>query len=155
DPVSGRTRKFIPAGPYDNPKLDPSYLQSLKMLPEKLQKAWIEGDWDTFQGQFFEEWDPEIHVLKEHFEPPPEWPRYHALDWGSDKPYAYGLFTFLKGKPYLFAELYGWSGVPNVRSEERRVGKECRARGERGACKHDCSDECEMCVRLSRHTMSR
>src|SRR5690606_34706222 len=118
DPVSGRTRKFIPAGPYDNPKLDPSYLQSLKMLPEKLQKAWIEGDWDTFQGQLFEEWDPEIHVLKEHFEPPPEWPRYHALDWGSDKPYAYGLFTFLKGKPYLFAELYGWSGVPNVGTKE-------------------------------------
>lgn len=118
DPVSGRTRKFIPAGPYDNPKLDPSYLQSLKMLPEKLQKAWIEGDWDTFQGQYFEEWDPEIHVLKEHFEPPPEWPRYHALDWGSDKPYAYGLFTFLKGKPYLFAELYGWSGEPNVGTKE-------------------------------------
>lgn len=34
---------------------DPDYLKQLEALPPKLRKAWLEGDWNIFEGQFFEE----------------------------------------------------------------------------------------------------
>ncbi len=58
---------FIPALVYDNPALtesSPDYVRQLETLPEKLRKAWLEGSWDVFEGQFFPEFDPSIHVRK-------------------------------------------------------------------------------------------
>lgn len=39
---------FVPALPTDNPHLDPSYWKSLESLPEAERKAFLEGDWDSF-----------------------------------------------------------------------------------------------------------
>lgn len=39
---------FVPALPTDNPHLDPSYYKSLESLPENQRKAYLEGNWDTF-----------------------------------------------------------------------------------------------------------
>ena len=33
----------------------PDYVRQLEALPEKLRRAWLEGDWDVFEGQFFED----------------------------------------------------------------------------------------------------
>ena len=46
DPVTDRTRVFIPSRVYDNPTLmenDPDYVKTLKGLPEELRDAWLEG----------------------------------------------------------------------------------------------------------------
>ena len=36
-------------------KAQPEYLRALEKLPPKLKKAWLEGRWDVYEGQFFEE----------------------------------------------------------------------------------------------------
>ena len=49
---------FIPATVEDNPVLmrrDPGYAAVLDALPERLRRAHRYGDWDVFEGQFFEE----------------------------------------------------------------------------------------------------
>jgi hypothetical protein len=77
---------YIKALPTDNPHNDPSYIEELKALPEKMQRAWLQGDWDVFEGQVFEEWRAEVggepcHVLPE-FKAPPSWSWAGGLDFG-------------------------------------------------------------------------
>lgn len=57
---------FVPARIVDNPvliKADPGYVDSLRSLPEKLKKAWLYGDWNVFEGQFFPEFSENIHTV--------------------------------------------------------------------------------------------
>ena len=57
--------RFIPARLTDNPVLmerDPGYRKSLLSLPEHLRRAYLEGDWDVLQGQYFPEFRRDIHV---------------------------------------------------------------------------------------------
>lgn len=129
DPDTGLTRVFIPSSYRDNPSIDPMYVANLMTLPDKLRRAYMEGDWTVFAGQFFDTWDPKVHVLPEHLEPNPSWPVWHSFDWGYDQPYAYLLFTMIPPNTlYLFGELYGWGGEPNVgaRQEAETVARKIR-----------------------------
>ncbi|MDL1870624.1 hypothetical protein FBR05_00275 [Deltaproteobacteria bacterium PRO3] len=84
DPTTGRWRVYIPARVDDNPTLmqrDPTYVNWLRGLPPKLRAAWLEGNWDVFEGQFFDAWNEAIHVY-EPFPIPREWRRFRAIDWG-------------------------------------------------------------------------
>jgi phage terminase large subunit len=40
------------------------YAQTLKHLPEQKKRGRLFGDWYVFEGQFFENWNPEVHVIK-------------------------------------------------------------------------------------------
>ncbi len=78
--------RFIPAQVYDNPVLmaaDPEYVRQLESLPQKLKEAWLFGRWDVFEGQFFPEFQPELHICA-----PDAIPRelriFAALDYGFD-----------------------------------------------------------------------
>ncbi len=78
--------RFIPARVYDNRVLlqkDPTYLKSLESLPADLRKAWLDGNWDLFEGQYFEEFDREIHCVAP-FALPEGARRFIALDYGLD-----------------------------------------------------------------------
>jgi len=75
---------FIPASVHDNPTVDQSYVDWLKSLPEHLRKAWLEGSWEIFEGQFFEEWSNKTHVI-EPFNIPSDWDRIAGLDLGFTK----------------------------------------------------------------------
>jgi hypothetical protein len=84
DRVVGKNwRIFIPARIEDNPALanDKTYLAFLNGLPEKIRKAWLEGDWDIMAGQYFCEFSREIHVI-EPFDIPKEWRIEAGFDWG-------------------------------------------------------------------------
>lgn len=59
------------------------YVRQLNSLPDKLRRAWLDGDWNVFAGQYFGEFDEEVHVVKPHFIPE-EWRRSVALDYGLD-----------------------------------------------------------------------
>lgn len=112
---------FIKALVTDNKALldeDPEYLEMLLALPPKLRKAWLEGDWDIFEGQFFEEFAnrPEqyatrqwTHVIPaEGFVLPKSWPIYRSFDWGYNKPFSCGWWAVdFDGVIYRIAELYG------------------------------------------------
>ena len=50
----GRTVRFIPAKLADNPYINPEYAADLKALPERLRRAFLDGDWSAFAG-------PDVH----------------------------------------------------------------------------------------------
>lgn len=93
DSVTKTKRIFIPAKLTDNPQLmeaDPDYVNRLRNLPLAEQKAKIDGDWDAFAGQAFDEFrdikypdEPEnaIHTIQP-FQIPIWWPIVIAIDWG-------------------------------------------------------------------------
>lgn len=74
---------FIPAKVYDNKVLmenDPGYVNMLKALPEEKRKAWLDGDWNVYAGQYFTEFKRDLHI-KEAFTLPAHWRRYRTLDY--------------------------------------------------------------------------
>lgn len=77
---------FISAQVYDNPILlraDPDYVRQLESLPQKLRDAWLHGSWDVFEGQFFSEFDPDVHICSP--EKIPDGLHYFvAFDYGFD-----------------------------------------------------------------------
>ncbi len=77
---------FIPAKVYDNHVLvnsDPDYLRGLESLPDGLREAWLCGNWDIFEGQFFSEFSREKHVIPP-FDTTSCARRWAALDYGFD-----------------------------------------------------------------------
>lgn len=108
---------------------NPDYVEQLKALPEHLKRAWLYGDWNIFEGQFFEEFrttpdvamcaaagiTPEVaaiqrrftHVIKP-FEPPSDWIIYRTFDWGYSKPFSCGWWAVdHDGTLYRIMEFYG------------------------------------------------
>jgi len=80
----GRTRIFIPAKVHDNPIIiekDPQYIRYLDSLPEDLRKAWRDGDWDIFAGQYFKRLRRDVHLVSP-FKIPDSWTRFRSFDWG-------------------------------------------------------------------------
>lgn len=58
---------FIPATVYDNKLLlerDPGELKRLQQLSKRDQQRFLFGNWDIFEGQFFDEFFSDIHVVK-------------------------------------------------------------------------------------------
>lgn len=99
---------FIPARVYDNTVLvenDPGYVRMLENLPEDMRRAWLEGDWNAFAGQYFKEWRQDVHVL-EPFGIPADWRRYVALDYGLDMLAALFIALAPDGKAYVYQEVY-------------------------------------------------
>lgn len=74
----GDTR-FIPSTYKENPALNSGYIRYLESIEGSLGKAWREGEWDSFAGQYFEEWSYDVHVVKP-FAIPETWMRLRAID---------------------------------------------------------------------------
>ena len=82
---------FIPARVWDNPiyATDANYLKTLHALPEHLRRAFLDGDWDVFAGQYFSNFDPAQHVERaERIGFADWWPRWISMDWGFEHPAA-------------------------------------------------------------------
>lgn len=78
--------RFIQALARDNDALmaaQPEYLAFLDALPEDRRRAWRDGDWDAFLGQYFREFDRRIHVSAPEAIPA-HWQRFRSLDYGLD-----------------------------------------------------------------------
>lgn len=99
---------FIRARVYDNLPLmeqDPGYVHMLEALPQDLKKAWLEGSWDIFAGQYFTEWNRELHVV-EPFVIPDHWRRYFVMDYGLDMLAGYWIALEPTGRGVVYRELY-------------------------------------------------
>lgn len=111
---------FIQSKVDDNTALkiyQPEYIKQLDALPPKLRKAWRDGDWDIFEGQFFEEFtdNPKhyadrrwTHVINPLDTIPLSWKILRSYDDGYNKPFSVGWWALSHdGVLYRILELYG------------------------------------------------
>lgn len=110
---------FIQASVYDNKVLmeaNPEYIDMLKALPEHKRKAHLDGCWDVYEGQVFEEFRNDkshyddrryTHVIPP-FTPPKEWKIWRSFDFGYSKPFSCAWWAVdYDGRVYRILELYG------------------------------------------------
>ena len=86
-----RDYEFIRARILDNPIYanDAEYRRTLEILPEHLRRAFLEGDWNVFAGQYFDVFDYGRHTARpEELRLEPWWPRWISIDWGFQHPSA-------------------------------------------------------------------
>lgn len=99
------THYFIPAHLSDNQILearDPRYRRLLSRT-ELSRKLYLEGDWDIFQGQAFNELRRDLHVI-DPFPIPQDWNQFGSFDWGYNHPFSFGRFANdTDGNVYLVA----------------------------------------------------
>lgn len=84
---------------------DPDYLSRLDNLPEKERKALKFGIWDILDGQFFDEFNREIHVIKP-FKIPKDWRIYRTRDYGLDMTAVLWIAVDYKNNAYVYKEFY-------------------------------------------------
>ena len=76
---------FVQAKASDNPHLTEAYYNSLKTLPPDMARAFAEGDWNLFAGQYFAIWNEAAHVIRP-IDLKPWWTRWISMDWGFAHP---------------------------------------------------------------------
>lgn len=97
---------FVPATVFDNKILlenDPGYVSMLNNLSDGLRQAWRDGNWDMLAGQYFSEFNRNIHVI-EPFKIPEHWKRYRAIDYGLDCLACLWIAIDERGKYYVYRE---------------------------------------------------
>ena len=133
---------FIQALVTDNIALmesQPDYKKQLEVLPPKLREAWLYGNWDIFEGQFFEDFRPTpdvkacveagitpeeaveqhrfCHVIKPFDLNAGEcrgWNIMRSYDFGYNKPFSLGYWAVdFDGTLYRIMEYYGCTETPN------------------------------------------
>jgi hypothetical protein len=99
-------------------------------------KAWLEGDWNTIEGAFFDKWSSRNIVAP--FVIPEWWTRFRSFDWGYAAPFSAGWWavvgearrlgdiTVPRGALVRYREWYGSTGRPG---EGLRLEAEAVARG--------------------------
>ena len=99
---------FIAARVSDNPiyAQDENYLKTLRALPTHLKRAFLDGDWEVFAGQYFDNFDYARHVIRaEQLDWKAWWPRWISIDWGFEHP----------------AAIYWHAAIPNEAKGPHRV----------------------------------
>ena len=102
------TRIFLPSKVQDNPflmQIDPGYVKRLKLLPEAEQRALLLGEWDIFEGQYFEMFRRNIHTFAP-FDIPDGWRHYVSLDYGQDMFAALFIALDGRGRAWVYNEIY-------------------------------------------------
>lgn len=102
---------FIPSRLEDNQilmKNDPAYESRLMSLPSYLARAMRYGDWSVFDGQIFDVFRYDRHVVKPFPLNSGEWFKFCAMDWGFGKPFSIGWYAVNSiGRVVRYRELYG------------------------------------------------
>jgi phage terminase large subunit len=94
DPDTGetyvRTRVFIPAFVTDNPNhhIQVEYKRNLNSIKDpQLRQALLKGDWNTFMGRVYTEWNKDLHVITGPLPVDLDvCDKYIGFDWGYHDP---------------------------------------------------------------------
>ena len=111
---------FIPAKVYDNPYIGSEYIENLEGLSDDLRRAWLDGDWNIFEGQFFTMWDEKAHVVQ-RFAIPDDWERKASIDLGYTTRHPTCVYFAAQDPVYKTLYLYDEyvaSGVPEQFARE-------------------------------------
>jgi phage terminase large subunit len=102
DLYDSRDYEFIRARIDDNPIYanDAEYRRTLESLPEHLRRAFLDGDWNVFAGQYFDIFDYGRHTARpEELRLETWWPRWISVDWGFQHPSAVYWHCAVPGHP--------------------------------------------------------
>jgi len=83
--------EFIHATIADNPYFahDDEYKKTLGQLPEALRRAFLDGEWNVYAGQYFDIFSIGRHTVRtEQVQLEPWTPRWISIDWGFEHPSA-------------------------------------------------------------------
>lgn len=79
---------FIEATTLENPHIPKDYIINLKNnYPDFWVKRYVYGDWNTFEGQVFSEFNEANHII-DPFEIPKTWKTEYVIDYGYRNPLA-------------------------------------------------------------------
>lgn len=113
DTFNPETFGYVQALYSDNKFLPENYGDVLGALPEKLRRAYMEGDWDVFEGQYFTEFRRDDHVIEPWAADDKEtWDWFNSyeticgLDYGYAAPSAVNFGKYIDGTWYIFDEIY-------------------------------------------------
>lgn len=129
---------YIPATVYDNKFIGEDYVNQLEALPPKKRKMLLEGSWDTPEGQVFEEWNDDKHVLSKPVIPDLAFNHFLWMDWGySEKSYFAGYLaavvpsTTPDGQKFNRVIVYKEWYANQIKPKEwaRRIYRFCAANG--------------------------
>lgn len=118
--------KFVKSLYSDNKFIDANYGKQLDALPEQLRRAYKDGDWDIFAGQFFSEFNRDAHVC-EPFPIPEHFQVFGGLDYGYTAPSAVVWCAYDKAFDtiYVTDELYRtkltYKDLANLLSMRKKV----------------------------------
>lgn len=108
---------FVQAFSWDNPHIDKGYIESLRNLPEAERKAYLEGSWDVFKGQFFYEWRKDVHTCLPFDIPRGQGKWFRSLDWGERISSVGWWWLSPEGRLYRVRELYRGGLKPSQLAE--------------------------------------
>jgi phage terminase large subunit len=98
--------RFVPATYKQNNYLKTEYIDYLEGLGGDLGRAWRDGEWDLFAGQFFPEFRYELHTCAP-FTIADDWKRMVSIDYGYSAPSAvYWGAISPDDVLYIYRELY-------------------------------------------------
>jgi hypothetical protein len=83
--------EFVRARIEDNPIYanDVNYKKTLAALPDRLRRAFLEGDWSLLEGQYFDLFEIGRHTARAEALRLEDWaPRWISIDWGFKHPSA-------------------------------------------------------------------
>lgn len=112
---------FLPATVYDNQILierDPEIIKRLNALPEKERQKYLLGNWDIFEGQFFDEWFDLVHIIEPAnyltYDQLKQFKNVAGMDYGNDTVSEYMCMDY-HGNVIIYDE---WYAKKIVRSEK-------------------------------------
>lgn len=127
EPTEKESDKFayIRATAHDNADNLPAvYFDQLEGLPEEKRKAFLEGDWNLFEGQYFSEWREDIHVI-DPFPIPHTWRLFGAYDHGRANPACFKWYAIdFDGNVWVYRELYVNKKDGSARWEAEDIAQE-------------------------------
>lgn len=105
--IQGGEAKVYYSNAGDNDSNPDDYLAQLEKLTGSLKDRLARGLWVAAEGMYFEEWDPNKHIVDE-FDIPADWTRWVAIDWGFADPFC--ALWFARDpetrRIYVYREIY-------------------------------------------------
>ena len=137
---------FIPSKVSDNAYLQADYIARISQVGSaELVRAWLDGDWSSVEGAYFDEWDNDRHIVPEDsitiasldgiF--------FRSIDWGYAAPFSVGWWCHLRSgvnyrstrgdrkflPPGCLLRIKEWYGFNQVTKRGLRLPAEALAQG--------------------------
>lgn len=116
--------------------LPEDYVKGLLAQPKEYVKRFVEGSFDVFAGQIFDEFNPYIHVLPQPFTIPNTWERFRSIDHGQNNPTSCHWYAVdFDGNIYVYQEYYQEKEV--VSNHVKQINEMSRIRTTEGETLQD------------------